>query len=107
MNDYIERPEHEEFVKRMEEEHRRLNKRIGILEGTVAKISELTVSVNKMAVSIEHMVQEQKRQGEHLEKLEEVPADNWKTLRVGFLSAIGGAVAAGLIALLAITQFMK
>lgn len=100
MGDYIERPEHDEFVKRMEEEHRRLNKRITSLEDTVAEISELTRAVDKMAMSLEHMVKEQKRQGEHLEKLESAPADNWNKFKTGFLSAIGGAFAAAVIACL-------
>lgn len=98
MSEYIERPEHDEFVKRMEEEHHRLNKRITSLEETVGQIATLTVSVERMAISIEHMVEEQKRQGEHLEKLESTPADNWNRIKIGFLSAIGGAIASGLIA---------
>lgn len=100
MSDYIERPEHEEFVKRMEEEHRRTNKRIEILESTIAQIGDLTVSIKEMAVSMEHMVKEQKRQGEHLEKLENAPVDNWNKVKVGFLSALGGAAASALIALI-------
>ena len=98
MSDYIERPEHDEFVKRMEEEHIRTNKRLANLEEAVAQNSNLAVSIERMAVSMEHMVQEQKRQGKRLEKLEEAPADNWNRVKIGFLSAVGGAIASALIA---------
>ena len=32
MDDYIIRAEHNEYVKRMEDEHHRMNRRIGLLE---------------------------------------------------------------------------
>lgn len=96
--DYIGRYEHDEFVKRMEEEHERQNKRIGILEEAVKQYVTLTISVEKMAASIEQMVQEQKRQGEKLEELEKVPVKNWNTVKTAILSAIGGAIGTGIIA---------
>lgn len=100
MGEYIERGEHDEFVKRMEDEHIRLNKRLIKVEDEVGQITKLTLSVEKLAIGVGNMVEEQKKQGERLEKLEDVPADNWRTLKVGFLSAIAGAAGTGLISLL-------
>lgn len=98
MDNYITRPEHDEFVKRMEEEHRRQNKRLGELEDTVRQIGQLTVSVEKMAMSMEQMLKEQKEQGERLGKLEDVPVKNWNTVKVAILTAIGTAVGTGIVA---------
>ena len=102
--DYIGRHEHDEFAKRMEEEHERQNKRIGILEETMKQYVTLTISVERLATSIDQMVQEQKRQGEKLEELEKVPVKNWNTLKTAILSAIGGAIGAAIIA--CVLQFL-
>lgn len=99
--DYIGRYEHDEFVKRMEEEHERQNKRIGILEDTMKQYVTLTISVERLATSIDQMVQEQKRQGEKLEELEKVPVKNWNTFKASILSAIGGAIGMAIIGVIA------
>lgn len=98
MENFITRPEHEEFARRMEEEHHRQNKRIGELEDTVRQIGQLTISVEKMAMSMEQMVKEQKEQGERLGKLEDVPAKNWNVVKAAVLSAIGTAIGAAIVA---------
>ena len=87
------RNEHEEFAKRMEAEHKQLGKRIKDLEEGFKQFTDLAFSVHEIAISVKSMVEEQKKQGERLEKLENVPADNWHTLKIGFMSAMGGAVA--------------
>ena len=61
METQISRAEHEEFVKRIEEENHRQNRRIEILEKSVQQLSSLTASVEKLAYSIEGMVREQER----------------------------------------------
>lgn len=108
MNEPISRAEHEEFVKRMEEEDKRQNKRIDLLEENVRQIGALTISVEKMACTMENMVKEQKEQGNRLAMLEEVPARKWKKSTEAFfiamISALGTAVAAGMIWML--TNYM-
>ena len=96
--DYIGRGEHDEFVKRMEEEHTRQNKRIGAMEKALEQQNKLATSVEKMATNMEHMLEEQKRQGKKLEELEKVPMKNWNTVKTAILSAIGGAIGTGIIA---------
>lgn len=98
MEEYISRNEHEEFAKRMEEEHHRQNKRIQVLEESVQKFTELTLSVNDLANSMKQMLEEQKEQGKRLEKLEDVPAKNWNTVKVAILTAIGTAIGTGIVA---------
>lgn len=98
MDNYITREEHEEFRKRLEAEDTRQNKRLEALEENVRQIAALTVSVEKMASSMENMAQELGHQGERLVELEKVPGKNWDTLKSGILGALATAVAGGIIA---------
>ena len=100
MDSYVTRGEHTEFVKRMEDEHHRQNKRLGEMEATMKQYVALTLSVEKMAISMEAMLEEQKKQGQKLEELEKTPAKNWNTVKTAVLSAIGGAIGAALIAVI-------
>ena len=70
MKNYIGRQEHDEFCRRMEDEHKRINHRVADLEETVRQIGELTASIEKLALSVESMAQSQTRQEERLEELE-------------------------------------
>jgi hypothetical protein len=92
MNDYIERREHDEFSKRMEDEHTRQSRRITILEETVRQIGALATSVEKLACNMEYMLTEQKRQGTRLETLESKDGEMWRKSVGYILSAIIGAV---------------
>lgn len=67
MNNPITRAEHNEFAKRMEEEHSRQNKRIGDLEKAVEQNNQILISVERLAVSMENMQKEQQAQGKRLE----------------------------------------
>ena len=90
----ITRAEHEEFRRRLEEENTRQNKRITVLEETVRQINILTISVEKLALSVESMVKEQKEQGRKLEILESRDGEKWRTVSSYVLTAIAGAVVA-------------
>lgn len=77
MDTPITRAEHEEFMRRMEAENKRLsdedkrqNHRLDVVEDTVRQIGSLTVSVEKLAVSMEGMLKEQAEQGRRLGALE-------------------------------------
>lgn len=71
MDNPITRAEHEEFRRRLEEENRRQDKRIELLEDNMRELNQLTASVSKLASSIESMVKEQEKQGRRLETLED------------------------------------
>lgn len=104
MEDYITREEHKEFCRRLEAEDHRQNRRIEVLEENVRQIGALTVSVEKMASSVESMAKELGNQGDRLAELEKVPGKNWNTLKSGLLGALAAAVAGGMIA--AVINFM-
>ena len=98
MDTPITRAEHEEFRRRLEEENRRQDKRLELLEQNVREIGALTTSVEKLAMSVENMVKEQTRQGERLEALEGRDGERWRKL-VGYIaSALVSGVVGWLIA---------
>lgn len=93
MDALITRAEHEEFRRRLEEENRRQDKRLELLEQNVREIGALTTSVQKLAISVENMVKEQGRQGERLEALESRDGERWRKLTGYIVSAlVSGAV---------------
>lgn len=81
----ITRGEHEEFRRRMEEDHERTNKRLLILEETVKRIGDLTVSIEKLATNMQNMTDVQKEQGQKLEDLESRDGKMWRKI-VGHLA---------------------
>lgn len=90
--DFIGRQEHEEYVKRMEQEHKGINARIKDLEASVEKIVDLTIAVNNMAHSIEAMVKEQKRQGEQIKAIESRDGERWRSVTGYVITAVIGIV---------------
>ena len=98
MDTPITRAEHEDFRRRLEEENKRQDKRLELLEKSVREIGALTTSVEKLAMSVENMVKEQTRQGERLEALEGRDGERWRKL-VGYIaSALVSGVVGWLIA---------
>ena len=92
MDQPITRAEHEEFRRRLEEENKRQDKRIDLLEENVRQVSSLTVSVAKMAQSLEQMVTEQERQGERLEILERRDGEMWRKGMGYMITAVVGII---------------
>lgn len=89
---YITRHEHEEYVKRMEQEHKGMNVRIKDLEGEVKQITDLTLSINKLALSVDAMVKEQKKQGEQIESLKAKDGERWRNVTGYVITTIIGIV---------------
>ena len=97
----ITRAEFEEYKSRMHDEHDRQNARIKMLEDGFSQQQDLIITVKEMAFTQKGMLEEQKRQGERLDAIEEVPAKRWNTFTIGVISAAAGAVGTALIAAIA------
>lgn len=92
MDDMISRAEHEEFRRRMEEEHKRQGRRLELLEESMEKLNTLNTSIEKLAVNMESMLKEQLQQGKRLEILENRDGEMWRKA-VGYLiTAVLGIV---------------
>jgi hypothetical protein len=88
MEDFVTKAVHEEFVKRMEEEDRRQNKRIEIIEDKQAQISELVTSVKVLAANVENIAKEINEQGIRLKEIEGKPGKRWEQLLGYVISAL-------------------
>ena len=90
--DEITRAEYEEYKNRIEQEDRRQNKRIDELENTTKQISALTISIEKLAQSVESMVKEQEAQGKRLLSLESRDGEMWRKITGYVITAVIGIV---------------
>lgn len=88
MEDFVTKAVHEEFVKRMEEEDRRQNKRIEIIEEKQGQISDLVASVKVLAVNVENIAKEINEQGVRLKEIEGKPGKRWEQLLGYVISAL-------------------
>lgn len=94
---YVSRQEHNEFARRIDEENTRQNRRIQLLEDNVRQINALTVSVEKMAVNMGNMLEEQKKQGKRLETLEKEPAESYKHIKMAIITSVISTIVGALI----------
>ncbi len=99
MDNPITRAEHEEYrrevsllAQRLEDEDKRQNQRIAVLEDKVDQIGELTISVNKLATNMNNMYEEQKQQGERLKILENRDGEMWRKVVGYVITAVVGIV---------------
>lgn len=97
MDTAITRAEHEEFRRRMEEEHSRVNKRLEILEENTERLNKLNTSIEKLAVNMESMLKEQVQQGKRLSVLENRDGEKWRSV-VGYVITLVVGLAVGYIA---------
>ena len=88
MDTPISRGEHEEFARRIADQERRQDKRL--------EIGDLTLSVQRLAQSLESMVEEQGRQGRRLQALEDRDGEKWRKL-MGYIAT---ALTSGAVTLL-------
>lgn len=92
MDTPITRAEHDEFCKRMEEAHKRQDKRISLLEESVEQNRTLAISVEKLAVNMENMLKEQEQQSKRLEVIESRDGEMWRKVTGYMITAVIGIV---------------
>ena len=91
-SDFLPRDVHDEFAQRMEDEHRRINHRLGKVEETIGEINRLTLSVQSLAESVQRMCKEQERQSERLQTLEGRDGEKWREVVKYLITGVVGAV---------------
>ena len=91
-DEYLRRYEHQEFAGGVDREQVRQNKRIADLEATVRQINDLTLSVQKLAINMEHMLVNQTEQSKRLEELENRDGEKWRSISMYVLTALIGSV---------------
>jgi len=107
MDDFITRAEHNEFVKRMEEENKRQNNRITSAENSLEVCKELASSVERLAENMASMKEELANQGTRLQTLEKKPGDRWETVLKTALTTIVSSLAAMVFAAIITNSLIK
>lgn len=92
MDTAITRAEHEEFKRRIEEENKRQDRRLELLEANTKRIESMNTSIEKLAVNMENMLAEQLRQGSRLEALENRDGVMWRKVVAYTITAAVGIV---------------
>lgn len=81
-----------------------LKHRVSDVEKKQTEIETLTLSVSKLAVNMQHMLEEQREQSQRLKALESAPADEVKTIHKTLLTAVittvVGAIVGAILALI-------
>lgn len=80
MDGALTRAEHNEFAKRMEDEHNRQNKRISDLEKDVDQYSKLIVSIEKIATNVENLQKQYVSLSDDVESIKNRDGDNWRKM---------------------------
>lgn len=87
-----------------EHEIKSIKHRVTDIEKKQGEIETLALSVNKLAINMEHMLNEQKEQGRRLQRLESEPAETAKYYRRTIVTAIittfAGAIIGAVLALI-------
>lgn len=92
MDEFLSTEVHAEFAQRMEDEHRRINRRLEGVESSVKEITRLTLSVQSLAESVQRMCKEQERQSERLQVLESRDGEKWREVVKYLITGVVGAV---------------
>lgn len=91
-------------IDRLRDEDRRQNQRLKLLEENSKVIHDLAMSVHALAHDMNRMLEEQKSQGERLDRLEAAPGKQWNHIKTTIITAIvstlAGSMATGLIFML-------
>lgn len=74
------------------QENKRQNRRLDIIDSTLSQLNELTISVQNLATSMKHMLDIQTEQNKRLEELENRDGEKWRSISMYVLTALIGAV---------------
>ena len=88
MDEFVTRAEHKEFAERIDKENDRQNKRLSELETAIKEITKITISIERLANSIENMQKELYSQGQRLKDIEDKPKNEWDKLKWVVIGAV-------------------
>ena len=98
--DEVTRKEHDEFSKRLDEHLSRLDARVEDVETDVADLKHQTAAIDRLATNMQHMCDEQKKQGERLERLESRDGQKYRQLISYVCTAVVSVLAGVIVAVL-------
>jgi len=80
-------------LERLWDEDRRQNRRLDMLEQHTEMQQQITIAVEKLALSMEQMLKNQEKHGSRLDVLERAPGEQWNSMKRTIFNTIVGAEA--------------
>lgn len=96
-SEYLLKTVHEEYAKRMEEEHSRIHHRLSDMERIMDRVENLTESIATLSFSVKEMSEQIKLQNTRLSNIESRDGENWRKLIGYIITAVAGIII-GLVA---------
>ena len=90
--EFVGAAQFKEYEKRMEADHKRIDKRITLLEAQSKQITDIAISVRELATSVKSMAEEQRTQRNKLDNLEARDGQMWRNVLGYVITAIIGIV---------------
>lgn len=87
-------------LERIHDEDRRQNKRLDALEEQGKVLSDLAMSVQRLAIGVETLSGKQDEMNSRLEEIERRPATAWTLMTRTIITTIAGAIAGGIVVIL-------
>lgn len=85
-------PMHDEFVKRMEAEHDRINERLGYLEAQTQRMTDIALSVKEISLSVKQVADTQAIHSKKLDIIDSRDAEKWHQVVMYAITAVIGVV---------------
>ena len=95
---YVRKDYFKQVIERQQDEHHRIHRRLEELEEAVKKQSEITLALERMAINLEHVLNQLEAQSQRLKKLEEAPLETNKKVRDALITTIVGGVIGAVVA---------
>lgn len=92
----------DERCKRLSDEDKRQNQRLEQLESKVNEINRLATSTEKLAITMEQMLEEQKEQGQRISKLEKRDGEKWRKIVESVITVVISGIVGFMLAHLGI-----
>ena len=99
---YISRAEFDAVKEAFDAENSRQNHRILKLEDMAEKINDLAISTEKLASTMEKMLEEQREQGKRISKLEGRDGEKWRAVAKIVATAVISAAIGALLMMIGI-----
>lgn len=96
--DYVRKDYFEQVINRIMDENKRLHKRVEELEDEIKKQAEISLTLERFAINLDHILNQLETQSQRLKKLEEVPLETNKKVRDALINTIIGGVIGAFVA---------
>lgn len=96
--EWVRKDYFEQVVNRIMDENKRLHKRVEELEDEIKKQTEISLTLERLVINLDHILNQLEAQSQRLKKLEEVPLETNKKVRDALINTIIGGVIGAFVA---------